>query len=92
MEDTAPDRICRFRVTGNIDETIVSKDPQDYVAFWGIVYDEARVERVYDVKRQLLLDCAFYTQDQYWAYMELRWAKERARKNEQTGDRGDVSQ
>lgn len=73
LEDPDEDRPCRFRVIGNIDETIRSKGPADYFGFWGLVYDRARVVRVYDVARQLLIDENFSTLEGHWAEMERRW-------------------
>jgi len=41
FEDPEEDRPCRFRVIGDIDETIRSRGPEDYVSFWGLEYDHA---------------------------------------------------
>ena len=65
FEDTDRDRVTRFRVIGDIDETIRSQGPEDYYRYWGLEYDYGR--RVYDVERRLLLDEMFVTQDEYWA-------------------------
>jgi hypothetical protein len=66
FEDPDVDRPCRFRVIGDIDETIRSSGPEDYIKFWGMEYAFERDLRVYDVERQLLLDEEFYTLDRYW--------------------------
>jgi len=82
FEDPEEDRPCRFRVIGDIDETIRSRGPEDYVGFWGLEYDHAGL-RVFDVQRQLLLDEQFNTLDRHWAEMtrraEIKFAIERQR-------------
>jgi hypothetical protein len=79
FEDPDEDRPSRFRVIGNIDETIRSQGPEDYVGFWGLEYDHAGL-RVFDVQRQLLLDEQFNTLDRYWQEIarraEIRFALE----------------
>lgn len=85
FEDPEGDRPCRFRVIGDIDETIRSSGPEDYVRFWGLEYDHARL-RVFDVQRQLLLDEQFNTLDRHWAELrrraEIKFAIERKRADE----------
>lgn len=82
FEDPEGDRPCRFRVIGDIDETIRSRGPEDYLGFWGLEYDHAGL-RVFDVQRQLLLDEQFNTLDRHWAEVrrraEIRFAIERQR-------------
>lgn len=72
VEDPDKERTCRFRVIGDIDETIRSKGPTDYFEFWGLVYDRARVVRVYDVTRQLLIDENFNTLERHWDELNRR--------------------
>ena len=80
FEDPEEDRPCRFRVIGEIDETIRSRGPEDYIGFWGLEYDHAGL-RVFDVQRQLLLDEQFNTLDRHRAEimrrLEVRLAVER---------------
>ncbi|HEV7522630.1 MAG TPA: hypothetical protein VGP89_16115 [Candidatus Angelobacter sp.] len=71
FEDPEEDRPCRFRIIGDIDETIKSNGHEDYVAFWGLEYDHAGL-RVFDVQRQLLLDEQFNTLDRHWAEIMRR--------------------
>jgi hypothetical protein len=71
FEDPEEDRPCRFRVIGDIDESIRSRGQEDYVGFWGLEYDHAGL-RVFDVRRQLLLDEQFNTLDRHWAEMRRR--------------------
>ena len=56
----------RFRVIGNIDLEPVGK-----TWFWGLEYDHAGL-RVFDVRRQLLLDESFNTMDRHWAELRRR--------------------
>ena len=83
FEDPEDDRPCRFRVIGDIDETIRSRGPEDYVRFWGLEYDHAGL-RVFDVQRQLLLDERFNTLERHWAELtrraEIKFAIERERR------------
>jgi hypothetical protein len=83
FEDPEQGRPCRFRVIGDIDETIRSKGPEDYFKFWGLEYLYDHVKRVYEVKTQLLIDSEFYTLQQYWAELmrrsEARWRQEKGR-------------
>jgi hypothetical protein len=71
FEDPEEDRPRRFRVIGDIDETVRSRGPEDYVGFWGLEYDHAGL-RVFDVQRQLLLDEEFNTLDRHWAEITRR--------------------
>ena len=65
FEDPAADRLCRFRVPLDVDETVRHPTAEHYVTFWGAEYDYARARdhnrlyRVYDVQRDLLLDTDF---------------------------------
>ena len=71
FEDPDPERPCRFRVTGFIDETILDKAPDDYFKFWGLEYIVDTDRRVFDVSRQLLIDEKFNTLKEHWA----EWAR-----------------
>jgi hypothetical protein len=62
----------RFRVRGDIDETIPSDGPSDYFKFWGLEYIVETDRRVYDLARQLLLDEPFNTLDEHWAEWSRR--------------------
>jgi hypothetical protein len=77
FEVTETNAPCRFRVIGEIDETISSKSLEDYFGYWGLEYDYDCGVRVYDVANQLLIDQGFLTLEVYWAEMERRWKKER---------------
>ena len=73
VEDPAEDRLIRFRELLDYDETIKEEiRDEQYLSLWGVQYDYARTTRVYDVKRQLLLDEKFYTQEQYWQEYDSR--------------------
>ncbi|MGH9515399.1 MAG: hypothetical protein ACRD3P_06940 [Terriglobales bacterium] len=72
FEDPDEDRPRRFRVRGDIDETIPSHGPSDYFKFWGLEYIVDADRRVYDVTRQLLLDEGFNTLDEHWAELTRR--------------------
>ena len=82
FEDPEEERPCRFRVIGDIDETIRSRGPKDYLGFWGLEYDHAGL-RVFDVQRQFIVDERFNTLDRHWAEMsrraEIKFAIERQR-------------
>lgn len=73
FEDPDPERACRFRIIGDIDETIRSHGPEDYVRFWGLEYDYAGKIRVYDVVNRQIIDDPFHTLEQYWNEMSKRW-------------------
>lgn len=66
FEDTTEERVCRFRLIGEIEEPITSAGPDDYFRYWGLEYDYARTRRVYDVERRLLIDEDWYTLERYW--------------------------
>jgi hypothetical protein len=59
FEDTGEERSSRFRVIGDIDETITSKGPEDYVGYWGLAFDRASERKVYYVAQGVLLDETF---------------------------------
>jgi hypothetical protein len=74
FEDTTSDRLSRFRVLLDVDETIRGVKSSDYFNLWGLCYDYLRnYYRVYDVRRKLLIDEGFYTQQRYWS----EWEKKR---------------
>lgn len=77
FEDAAADRLCRFRVPLDVDETVRNPTAEYYFRFWGIEYDYARAYRVYDVQRDLLLDTEFYTRQRYWTEWETRWGQQK---------------
>ncbi len=79
FEDPDEDRPRRFRVRGDIDETIPSDGPADYFKFWGLEYVVETDRRVYDVARQLLLDERFNTLDEHWAEWTQRSASRKAK-------------
>lgn len=81
FEDPEENRPCRFRVRGDIDETIPSEGSSDYFKFWGLEYMVETERRVYDVAQQLLLDERFNTLDEHWAEWTRRWE---AKKRQQT--------
>jgi hypothetical protein len=72
FEDATEDRICRFRVMLDVDETIPKITRSDYLKLWGLWYDYSRTYRVYDVERRALIDAEFYTLDRYWSAWEAR--------------------
>jgi hypothetical protein len=71
FEDPAEDRPSRFRVIGDIDETIRPSGPQDYLGFWGLMYDVCG-RKVFDVKRKLTINEHWNTLEQYWAEIMAR--------------------
>lgn len=77
FEDPDKNRSRRFRVRGDIDETIPSDGPADYFRFWGLEYVVETERRVYDVTRQLLLEERFNTLDEHWA----EWARRAEARN-----------
>lgn len=77
FEDPADDRPCRFRQLLDLDETIRNITTDQYLSLWGAEYDYACAARVYDVKKQLLLDDEFYTRSRYWQAMNRRCGKGR---------------
>jgi hypothetical protein len=78
FEDPADDRLCRFRVPLDVDETVGNPTADYYIKFRGVEYDYARgpnhdrLYRVYDVQRDLLLDIDFYTRQRYWTEWQKR--------------------
>lgn len=72
FEDPAPDRPSRFRVCVHWDETLPTIGPADYFVYWGLWYDFANTQRVFDVGRKLLIDEPVLTKRQYWAAYEKR--------------------
>ncbi|CBE69965.1 MAG: hypothetical protein F9K13_07600 [Candidatus Methylomirabilis oxygeniifera] len=68
-------RLCRFRVLLDVDETIRGVTTADYLGYWGVTYDYERTFRVFDVRRRLLIDSDFLSNARYWQ----EWARERKR-------------
>jgi hypothetical protein len=75
LEDTSDDRLIRFRVLLDVDETIVPVVPGSYYNYWGLWFDLSCQSRVFDVSADLLLDEEFFTKDRYWAEWKFRCAK-----------------
>jgi hypothetical protein len=73
FEDLAHDRLVRFRVLLDVDETISHRTGSDYTRYWGLRYDYAGVYRVFDVARNLILDEEFWTLHRYWAEWQKWW-------------------
>ncbi|SRR6266496_121187 len=71
FEDPDPERPCRFRVMGLIDETAVVNARDGYFQFWGLEYDPFET-RVYDVEHQRMLDVGFNTLERHWAELTMR--------------------
>jgi len=69
FQDPASDPPARFRVLLEVDETLTPKPKDDYLRYWGLVYDFSRCadagSRVYDVKSHFVLDEEFLTQRMY---------------------------
>jgi len=81
FEDPDGERPSRFRIIGDFDETIRSRGPEDYLGYWGLVYDRASTVRVYDVVNRLLIDERFNTLEEHWRELSRReQAKMRAPK------------
>lgn len=77
FEDKADDRIIRFRVLLDVDETIRNVTPSDYFKLWGLWYDYSRRSRVFDISRDLFIDEEFFTQERYWSEWEKRYLEGR---------------
>ena len=72
FEDSDPERSCRFRETARVDETIRGKAPDDYLAFWGLVFDQTWPSKVYDVQNLKVLDEKFNTVSEHWEQLRRR--------------------
>ena len=72
FEDPDPKRSCRFRETARVDETIRGKAPDDYLSFWGLVFDHAWPSKVYDVRNAKVLDEKFNTISEHWEQLRQR--------------------
>ena len=77
VEDPDPERPCRFRETARVDETITGKGADDYLAYWGVVYDHTWPSRVYDVRNGELMNERFNTVSEHWRELERRWEARR---------------
>lgn len=64
FEDNAEDRIARFQVILDVDETVEASNA-DYQKLWGLSYDYANLERVYDAEHRMLIDSEFLTRERY---------------------------
>lgn len=73
FEDQADDRLVRFRVLLDVDETIRHRTGSDYARYWGLRYDYAGVYKVFDVGRDLIIDQEFWTLHRYWAEWQKWW-------------------
>lgn len=66
-----PDRrFSRYRMLLDVDETIQNVSSKAYFEYWGIRYDFEMQSRVFDVKRQLIIDESFLTPSEYWREWE----------------------
>jgi len=72
VEDPDDERPCRFRVIAHVDETINDKGPEDYLGYWGLVYDRPPALKVYDVGQARLLHERFNTVEEYWRDLSRR--------------------
>ncbi len=72
FEDPDEERSSRFRVIGDMDETMRSREKEDYLRYWGLVYDRASALRVYDVQNKLLIDDRFHTIEEHWRALSQR--------------------
>ncbi len=70
-------KVCRFRSKLDVDETIQSMSNEDYLKLWGVRYNLEGKIRVFDVKKNLLIDSHYLTQEEYWEETENMWTKER---------------
>jgi hypothetical protein len=82
FEDPAEDRPCRFRVIGDIDETIRPSGPEDYLGLWGLSYDLCG-RRVFDVRRKVIIGEHWNTLEDHWAQMRAQYARRSGRPKEQ---------
>ena len=64
LEDTAADRLVRFRQVLVADETIRDFEPEMYFRFWGLIYG-VETSRVYDCAHDQILQDDFWTRGQY---------------------------
>lgn len=78
FEDPNP-RFSRFRALLDVDETIEMVTADSYLQFWGVRYNLEGKIRVFDVRRRLLIDATYMTQDEYREAWEREWDKEHAK-------------
>jgi hypothetical protein len=76
LRDGAEDRLCKFRVMLDVDETIVPS-ANTYEQYWGVIYDAYCKTMVYDVQGRLLIDEEFWSQGRYDQECERRWREGR---------------
>jgi hypothetical protein len=66
FEDSRPDGACRFRILSRFDdETIRPKGAEEYVGFWGLMYDFGS-RRVFDVNGASVLSEHWHTLREHW--------------------------
>jgi hypothetical protein len=75
VENPDKDSPYKFRILGNIDETIHAKGPEDFFGFWGLEYDIEHAMRIYDVQKKLLIGGDFCTLEQYYRDYDRRRKK-----------------
>jgi hypothetical protein len=68
-------RLCRFRVLLDVDETIRKVTVSKYFEYWGVGYDFERTNRVFDLRRKVLIDSDYLTLNRYWQ----EWERDRRR-------------
>lgn len=71
IEDTGEDRRSRFRAVLEVDENMHVSD-RVFFEFWGLSYSDG-LRRVFDVRRQMLLDENFLYRSEYWDRMSELW-------------------
>lgn len=72
FEDPDSARPCRFRETARVDEEIEGRGPDDYLAFWGLVFDRSWSSKVYDVRNETVLNEQFNTVVEHWEELRRR--------------------
>jgi hypothetical protein len=75
VEDTTADRLTRFRVLLDVDETVIPAIPAVYYKYWGLRFDIACQTRVFDVSGDLRIDEEFFTKERYSAEWDYRAAR-----------------
>ena len=57
---------CKFRSPLEYDETLVPFKANDYLKYWGIIYNLETQCSVYDAESKLMLNMPFLTEEEYW--------------------------
>jgi len=57
---------CQFRSPLEFDETLVPFEANDYLKYWGIVYNLDTPSSVYDAESKLMLNMPFLSEEEYW--------------------------